>query len=143
AGSRTLRFTARSPQPSRRSCRLPGQRGGTPSAGGDSRASGGQVSTKPLEPTEGTSVPAAIVMGPPLIVALVAALVAGRRGWAPPLWLSVSVGAALRLLIMTFAALDATDPYDFQHDFTGAADHVLDGRNPTLHMREGGWHFLP
>lgn len=87
--------------------------------------------------------PAAIVMGPPLIVALVAALVAGRRGWAPPLWLSVSVGAALRLLIMTFAALDATDPYDFQHDFTGAADHVLDGRNPTLHMREGGWHFLP
>lgn len=87
--------------------------------------------------------PAAIVMGPPLIVALVAALVAGRRGWAPPLWLSLSVGAALRLLIMIFAVLDSAEPYDFKHDFTGAADHVLDGHNPTLHMREGGWHFLP
>lgn len=85
----------------------------------------------------------ALVMGPPLLAGLVLALLAGRRGWSPPLWVALCVGAALRLLILVLVAQQSGQPYDFQHDFAGAAAHIREGRNPTMHMREGGWHFLP
>ncbi|MFG1945655.1 hypothetical protein [Nonomuraea sp. NPDC048826] len=85
----------------------------------------------------------ALVVGPPLVAGLVLALVAQRRGWAPPLWAALGVGAVLRIVAMAWAAQEPVQPYDFGVDFPMAADEVLAGRNPTTHMREGGWHFLP
>lgn len=85
----------------------------------------------------------ALVVGPPLVAGLVLAIVAQRRGWAPPLWAALALGAVLRVIAMVWAAQDPSQPYDFAWDFTMAADEVLAGRNPTTHMREGGWHFLP
>lgn len=85
----------------------------------------------------------AVVMGPPLVAGLVLAVIAGRRGWAPPLWVALAVGAALRLLVMLISAGDPVVPYDFGTDFVDAGNAVLNGQNPTMHLREGGWHFLP
>ncbi|MFI7610098.1 hypothetical protein ACIBP6_02535 [Nonomuraea terrae] len=85
----------------------------------------------------------AVVMGPPLVVGLVLAVIAGRRGWAPPLWVALAAGAVLRLAVMLTAANDTAVPYDFGHDFVDAGNAVLNGQNPTMHLREGGWHFLP
>lgn len=85
----------------------------------------------------------ALVVGPPLVAGLVLAIVAQRRGWAPPLWAALATGAVLRVVVMLWAAQDPSQPYDFANDFSGAADEILAGRNPTTHMREGGWHFLP
>ena len=84
-----------------------------------------------------------VIMGPPLVAGLLAALLAERRGWAPPLWVAIGVGAVLRLVVMFAASADPIQQYDFDVDFRGAADAVLNGLNPTMHMREGGWHFLP
>ncbi|MCG5216831.1 hypothetical protein [Streptosporangium sp. KLBMP 9127] len=84
-----------------------------------------------------------LTMGLPLLAGLALALVAGRRGWAPPLWVALGVGTVLRLVLMAVAAQDPVQAYDFDQDFRQAADTVLDGRNPAMHMREGGWHFLP
>jgi hypothetical protein len=85
----------------------------------------------------------AVLMGPPLVTGLALALFAGRRGWAPPLWAALAVGAALRIVIMLIAADDPVQPYDFEYDFRDAGEAVLQGQNPTTHLREGGWHFLP
>ncbi|GAA4526262.1 hypothetical protein [Nonomuraea ferruginea] len=85
----------------------------------------------------------ALVVGPPLVAGLVLALAAQRRGWAPPLWAALAVGAVLRIIAMAWAAQDPAQPYDFANDFSMAAAEVLEGRNPTTHMRDGGWHFLP
>ncbi|MBF8185049.1 hypothetical protein ITP53_04710 [Nonomuraea sp. K274] len=85
----------------------------------------------------------AVTMGPPLAVGLALALLAGRRGWAPPLWAALAVGAALRVFVMLVAAHDPAQPYDFDQDFPLAGDSVLRGENPAMHVREGGWHFLP
>ncbi|MDA0633677.1 hypothetical protein OUY22_09630 [Nonomuraea sp. MCN248] len=85
----------------------------------------------------------ALVVGPPLVAGLVLALVAQRRGWSPPLWAALALGAVLRVIAMAWAAQDPAQPYDFAVDFSEAADEVLAGRNPTTHMRDGGWHFLP
>ncbi|SDJ96492.1 hypothetical protein [Nonomuraea jiangxiensis] len=84
-----------------------------------------------------------LAIGLLLVAGLVPALVAQRRGWAPSLWVALGVGAALRIAVMFWATKDPSQPYDFAVDFPAAADHVLDGLNPTTHMREGGWHFLP
>ncbi|GLW09463.1 hypothetical protein Misp01_45920 [Microtetraspora sp. NBRC 13810] len=85
----------------------------------------------------------ALIMGLPLLAGLVVALVAERRNWAPPLWAALCAGAVVRLVIMLAAAQDPAQPYDFIHDFPDAADAVRDGFNPTMHLRDGGWHFLP
>jgi hypothetical protein len=82
-------------------------------------------------------------MGPPGAAGLVAALLAQRRSWAPPLWVALAVGAALRVVVMLLAAADTAQPYDFAHDFPDAADAVRAGLEPTTHLRYGGWHYLP
>ncbi len=84
-----------------------------------------------------------VTMGPLLAAGLVAALLAQRRSWAPPLWAALAVGAVLRVAVMLLAAADSGQPYDFAHDFPDAADAVRAGLEPTTHLREGGWHFLP
>lgn len=84
-----------------------------------------------------------LVMGVPLAAALALALLATRKGWAPPLAVTLAVGAVLRLWVMLVAAQDSFQPYDLDVDFRVTADTVLDGRDPLFHMREGGWHFLP
>ncbi|MFC7584794.1 hypothetical protein ACFQYP_14445 [Nonomuraea antimicrobica] len=80
---------------------------------------------------------------PLLAAGLVLAVLAQRRGWAPPLWAALCAGAVLRIAAMAWAVADQSQPYDFANDFSEAAGKVLDGLNPTMHMREGGWHFLP
>ncbi|NBE95350.1 hypothetical protein FE391_17375 [Nonomuraea sp. KC401] len=84
-----------------------------------------------------------LIMGPPLAVGFALAVFAQRRGWSPPLWVALCAGAVLRVLAMLLAPQMAVQPYDFEHDFRDAANAVLDGQNPTMHLREGGWHFLP
>ncbi|MGP3929573.1 hypothetical protein [Nonomuraea sp. KM88] len=84
-----------------------------------------------------------VMLGPPLAVGFALAVLAQRKGWAPPLWAALCAGAVLRVLTMLLAPHTAVQPYDFEHDFRDAANAVLDGVNPTMHLREGGWHFLP
>ncbi|MEO3873745.1 hypothetical protein ABGB18_33455 [Nonomuraea sp. B12E4] len=84
-----------------------------------------------------------LVIGLLLVAGLVLALAAQRKGWAPPLWVALCAGAALRIAVMVAVTKDPSQPYDFGVDFPDAADNVLAGLNPTTHMREGGWHFLP
>ena len=79
----------------------------------------------------------------PLAVALVLCLVAGRRRWAPSLAVTLAVAVALRVLIMALATWLHVQPYDFSTDFPIAGDNILHGRDPVLHARVGGWHFLP
>jgi hypothetical protein len=86
-----------------------------------------------------------LVMGLPLAVGLGVAMVAAWRGWAPPIAVSLCVGAALRVAFLLLAANDHTwQPQDMGVDFHDAADSVLAGEDPVNHLRrEGGWHFLP
>lgn len=84
-----------------------------------------------------------VVAGLPLAAGLAAALLAERRGWAPPLWVALAVGAALRLLLLVLAAADSWQPYDLDQDFRATADAVRGGHDPLVYVRPGGWHFLP
>jgi hypothetical protein len=84
-----------------------------------------------------------IIVGLPLALGLGLALIAGRRDWAPPLWVALAVGAVLRVVIMAFAAVDTFQPWDFNYHFLLTADHVRTGRDPILNADETGWHFLP
>lgn len=84
-----------------------------------------------------------LAMGSLLVVGLGLALYAGHRGWAPPLWATLCLGAGLRLAILLLAVRSPVQPWDLTQDFPHAADLVLDGRNPTTYAREGGWNFLP
>jgi hypothetical protein len=84
-----------------------------------------------------------LVMGLPLAVGLALALLAAGRSWAPPLWVALAVGTALRLLVFAIAAGDSFQPYDLAHDFLDTADAVRAGHDPLVYVREGGWHFLP
>ncbi|GAA4223993.1 hypothetical protein GCM10022254_02480 [Actinomadura meridiana] len=84
-----------------------------------------------------------LVMGLPLAAGLALALLAGRRGWAPPLAVALAVGAVLRVVVMVIAARDTFQPYDLDVDFRDTADAVLAGHDPLVVLREGGWHFLP
>lgn len=84
-----------------------------------------------------------LVTSLPLVAGLGLALLAARRGWAPPLAVAILVGAALRLAIMVIAAQDSWQPWDLVQDFRSTADTVRDGREPVAYLREGGWHFLP
>ena len=90
-----------------------------------------------------------LVMALPLAVGLGLAGLAGRRGWAPTLAVTLCVGVGLRLAVLLIAAQDSWQPYDLANDFRDTADYVLDGRDPLLALLEvrgregGGWHFLP
>jgi hypothetical protein len=75
--------------------------------------------------------------------ALVLAVVAERRGWAPSARTALLTGAALRLALVLLAAGDTARPYDFANDFRDTANNILTGHDPVLNIREGGWHFLP
>ena len=75
------------------------------------------------------------------VVATVLLVVCQRRGWSPPLWAALTVGAALRLL-MLYAQSGGPYPWDFTHDFHDTAVNVLSWHDPVLNIREGGWHFL-
>jgi hypothetical protein len=81
--------------------------------------------------------------GAVLVVALVLAVVAERREWAPSARTALLTGLALRLALVLLAAGDASQPYDFANDFRDTAHNVLTGHDPVLNIREGGWHFLP
>jgi hypothetical protein len=86
-----------------------------------------------------------LVVGLPLAIGLGLALLAARRDWAPPLVVTLLVGAALRISILVLAVRDGTwQPQDLGVDFLDAAKSVLNGQDPVNHVqREGGWHFLP
>jgi hypothetical protein len=84
-----------------------------------------------------------LVMGLPLALGLVLAVLAGRRQWAPPLPVALAVGAGLRLVVLTIAATDHWQPYDLAGDFRDTAAVVLQGHDPLVYVRSGGWHFLP
>jgi hypothetical protein len=86
-----------------------------------------------------------LVVGLPLSIGLGLALLAARRDWAPPLAVTLCVGAALRMSIFVLAVRDHTwQPQDLGVDFLDAANSVLNGQDPVNHLhREGGWHFLP
>ncbi len=84
-----------------------------------------------------------VVAGLPLTAGLVLGLVAARRGWAPPLWVALGFGAALRITLMAIAAVDAWQPYDLAEDFRATANAVRGGHDPLVYVRPGGWHFLP
>jgi hypothetical protein len=81
--------------------------------------------------------------GSVLVAALILAIVAGRRGWAPSLRVALGAGILLRLLLLVLAARDAWQPYDFNTDFRFTAENVLTRHDLILNIREGGWHFLP
>jgi len=84
-----------------------------------------------------------LVMGLPLVAGLILALLAHRGKWAPPLVVALGTGAALRVVVMVVAVQDPWQPWDMAEDFKSTADTVLDGRDPLVYLREGGWHFLP
>ena len=69
------------------------------------------------------------------------AYVAGRRGWRPPLWAALSVGLALRVLLLLLT--HAIKPYDIYYDYHAAGLAVLHHQDPILHARQSGWSFLP
>lgn len=74
---------------------------------------------------------------------LLVAMLAGRRGWSPPLWVTLVVAVALRLVLLVLVERYGPDPYDFINDFQDTAKNVVAGHEPVLGVREGGWHFLP
>ncbi|MDN3357860.1 hypothetical protein [Actinomadura sp. DC4] len=78
-----------------------------------------------------------------LLAALVLAVVAERRDWAPSARTALLTGAVLRLALVLLTAGDPAQPYDFAHDFRQTAENILTGHDPVLSIREGGWHFLP
>lgn len=84
-----------------------------------------------------------IPTGAVLVLALVLAVVAERRDWAPSARTSLLTGLVLRLTLLLLAAKDPAQPYDFEHDFSDTARNVLTGHDPVLNIRGGGWHFLP
>lgn len=84
-----------------------------------------------------------LVMGLPLAAGLILAILAGRRRWAPSLRVALAVGAGLRLVVMLIAATDSWQPYDLTRDFRATAVAVLNGHDPLVYVRSGGWHFLP
>ncbi|GAA4142235.1 hypothetical protein GCM10022416_31030 [Actinomadura keratinilytica] len=84
-----------------------------------------------------------LAAGLPLTIGLVLAVAAARAGRRPPLAAALAVGALLRLVLLVIAARDGWQPYDLAEDFRSTADTVLDGRDPLVYLREGGWHFLP
>ena len=84
-----------------------------------------------------------VIFAGPLVVGLVLCLVAGRRRWAPSLAVTLAVAVTLRVIVLGIATWFHVAPYDFSSDFPIAADNILNGRDPVLNARVGGWHFLP
>lgn len=83
-----------------------------------------------------------------LSLALALAVVAGLRRWSPPLYVSIVLGAALRIAVLVLESRHAWQPYDFFHDLRGAGQAVLAHKDPILTVgvatgRAGAWHFLP
>ncbi|MQA96904.1 MAG: hypothetical protein GEV11_20495 [Streptosporangiales bacterium] len=79
----------------------------------------------------------------PLGGGLLVALLAGRRGWSPPLWATLLVAIALRVVLLVFTQRYGPQPYDLTYDFQDTAKNVVAGTEPVLGVRYGGWHFLP
>lgn len=77
-----------------------------------------------------------------LITGFALALVAQRRGWRPPLGVSLGIGIAFRLVLLVVAASSAWQPVDFVAGFRPAGEAVLAGQDPVL-STNGSWHFLP
>jgi hypothetical protein len=84
-----------------------------------------------------------LLTGAVLVVALVLAVTAERRGWAPSARTALLTGLALRLTLVLLAAVDPSQPYDFANDFRDTAHNILTRHDPVLNIRGGGWHFLP
>ncbi|MEV4570863.1 hypothetical protein AB0K12_44535 [Nonomuraea sp. NPDC049419] len=84
----------------------------------------------------------AALTGIVLVAGVVLAIVAQRRDWRPPLWVALTVGIAVRVLIMYVAAIGTWQPVDFVNSFKPAGEAVLRGEDPVL-ASNGGWHFLP
>ncbi|GIH29691.1 hypothetical protein Aph01nite_80010 [Acrocarpospora phusangensis] len=81
----------------------------------------------------------AIPTGLVLVTGVVLAIVAQRRGWNPSLAVALTVGLAVRVLIMGFAAASNWQPIDYVNSFRPAGEAILNGGNPV----NSGWHFLP
>lgn len=85
------------------------------------------------------AIPTSIV----LVAGVVVALVAQRKGWRPSLAVTLTVGVAVRVLIMVLSAKDTQwQPVDYVNSFQPAGQAILDHRDPVLESN-GGWHFLP
>jgi hypothetical protein len=70
------------------------------------------------------------------------ALVAQWRGWRPSLWVTLTVGIGLRVVLLVLAAADSWQAVDFTDSFKPAAEAIMAGRDPVL-TTDGAWHFLP
>src|SRR5262249_10873419 len=70
------------------------------------------------------------------------ALIAQWRGWRPSLWVALTVGIGLRLVLLVLAAADSWQPTDFAQSFKPAAEAIMAGQDPVL-STDGAWHFLP
>ncbi|MEO3862746.1 hypothetical protein [Acrocarpospora sp. B8E8] len=81
----------------------------------------------------------AIPTGLVLVTGVVLAILAQRRGWNPSLAVALSVGLAVRVLIMLLSAADHWQPIDYVNSFRPAGEAILNGGNPV----NSGWHFLP
>ncbi|WP_405084155.1 hypothetical protein [Microbispora sp. NBC_01389] len=85
------------------------------------------------------AIPTSIV----LATGVVLALVAQWKGWRPSLAVTLTLGIAVRVLIMVLAAKDTKfQPIDYVNSFQPAGRAIVEGRDPVLESN-GGWHFLP
>jgi hypothetical protein len=84
----------------------------------------------------------AVLTGVILVAGVVLALIAGWRDWRPPLYVTILIGIAVRVVIMVASANDSWQPVDFVNSFKPAGEAVLHGHDPVLGSN-GGWHFLP
>ncbi|TQS28638.1 hypothetical protein [Microbispora sp. KK1-11] len=85
------------------------------------------------------AIPTSIV----LVAGVVLALVAQWKGWRPSLAVTLTLGIAVRVLIMVLSARDTQwQPVDYVNSFQPAGVAILDHRDPVLESN-GGWHFLP
>jgi hypothetical protein len=77
-----------------------------------------------------------------LATGVVLAIVAQRRDWRPSLAVTLTVGIAVRVLIMVWAAWSDWQPVDYVNSFRPAGEAILNREDPVLGSK-GGWHFLP
>ncbi|GAA4216332.1 hypothetical protein [Microbispora amethystogenes] len=85
------------------------------------------------------AIPTSIV----LAAGVVLALVAQWKGWRPSPAVTLTLGIAVRVLIMVLAAKDTKfQPIDYVNSFQPAGRAIVEGRDPVLESN-GGWHFLP
>jgi hypothetical protein len=83
-----------------------------------------------------------LVTGIPFAVAVVIALLAAWRRWAPRIGVAIAAGAAFRVFIAVVSWRDTWQPPDFMYQFTDAITAVLRHQDP-LRLPNSEWHFLP